>query len=109
MPGRVHAAQVVQTVGCSNQSVDFTLSTLELRQVVEAGHDGRDSLLDQRYQLLGVHVLWLASWGQGHGRVLLGFLVPGNNFIPQDGLQDAIHLPETGNRDEHILSILPLH
>lgn len=106
MPCRVHAAQVVQTVGCSHQSVDFTLSTLELRQVVEAGHDGCDGLLDQRYQLLGVHVLRLAGWGQGHGRVLLGFLVPGNNFIPQDGLQDAIHLPETGNRDEHILSYL---
>lgn len=96
MPGRVHAAQVVQTVGCSNQSVDFTLSALELGQVVEAGHDGCDGLLDQRYQLLGVHVLWLAGWGQGHGRVLLGFLVPGNNFIPQHSLQDAVHLAEAG-------------
>lgn len=47
MPGRVHAAQVVQTVGCSHQGVDFTLSTLKLGQVVEAGHDGCDGLLDQ--------------------------------------------------------------
>lgn len=101
MPGRVHAAQVVQTIRCGHQGVDFALSTLKLGQVVEAGHDGCDGLLDQGHQLLGVHILWLAGWGQGHGRVFLGFLVPGNNLIPQDCLQDAIHLSETENRDAH--------
>lgn len=101
VPGRVHAAQVVQTVGCGHQGVDFAFSTLKLGQVVEASHDGCDGFLNQGHQLLGVHILWLSSWGQGHGRVLLGFLVPGNNFIPQDCLQDAIHLSEMGNRDQH--------
>lgn len=98
VPGRVHSAQVVQTVRCSHQGVDFTLPALKLGQVVEAGHDGCDGLLDQRHQLLGVHVLRLAGWGQGHGRVLLGFLVPGNNLIPQNCLEDAIHLSGAANR-----------
>lgn len=86
MPCRVHAAQIVQAVCCSHQRVDFTLSALELSQVMEAGHDGRDGLLDQRDQLLGVHVLWLAGRGQRHGRVLLGLLVPGDDLIAKDCL-----------------------
>lgn len=94
MPSRVHAAQVVQAVGRRHQGVDFALSTLKLSQVVEAGHDGRDGLLDQRHQLLGVHVLWLAGRGQRHGRVLLGLLVPGDDLVTEDRLQDAVHLQE---------------
>lgn len=64
VPRRVHATQVVQAVGCSHQRVDLALPALELGQVVEAGHDGGDRLLDQRHQLLGVHVLRLAGRGQ---------------------------------------------
>lgn len=101
VPGRVHAAQVVQTVGCGHQGVHFAFSTLKLGQVVEASHDGCDGFLDQGHQLLGVHILWLSSWGQGHGRVLLGFLVPGDDLIPQDCLQYAIHLSEMGDRGQH--------
>lgn len=98
VPGRVHPAQVVQAIGCSHQGVDFALSALKLSQVVEAGHDGRDGLLDQRHQLLGVHVLWLAGRGQRHGRVLLGFLVPGDDLVAEHRLQDAVDLP--GTRDQ---------
>lgn len=95
VPGGVHAAQIVQTVCCSHQGVDFTLPSLELSQVVKAGHDGSDGLLDQGDQLLGIHVLWLAGGGQGHGRVLLGLLVPCNDLIAKDCLQDAVHLSDT--------------
>lgn len=97
VPGGVHATQVVQAVGRGHQGVDFALSALKLSQVVEAGHDGRDGLLDQRHQLLGVHVLWLAGRGQRHGRVLLGLLVPGDDLVAEDRLQDAVDLP--GTRD----------
>lgn len=97
VPGGVHATQVVQAVGRGHQGVDFALSALKLSQVVEAGHDGRDGLLDQRHQLLGVHVLWLAGRGQRHGRVLLGLLVPGDDLVSEDRLQDAVNLP--GTRD----------
>lgn len=62
---------------------------------MEAGNDGCDSLLDQCDQLLRVHVLWLAGRGQRHGRVLLGLLMPRNDLIAKDGLQDAVHLSET--------------
>lgn len=47
VPGGIHAAQIVQAVCCSHQGVDLTLSSLELSQVMEAGHDGGDGLLDQ--------------------------------------------------------------
>lgn len=92
MPGWIHATQIVKAVCCSHQSVDLTLASLELSQVMEASHDGRDGLLDQRDQLLGVHVLWLPGWGQGNGRVLLGLFVPRDDLITKDGLQDSIHL-----------------
>lgn len=95
MPRGVHAAQIVQAVRRGHQSVDFTLASLELSQVVQAGHDGGDGLLDQRHQLLGVHVFRLAGRGQRHRRVLLGFLVPSDDFVAQDGLQDAVHLAES--------------
>lgn len=95
VPGRVHAAQIVQAVGCSHQGVDLTLPALELSQVMEAGHDGRDGLLHQRDQLLGVHVLWLSGGGQRDGRVLLRLLMPRDDLIAEDCFQDAIHLQET--------------
>lgn len=47
VPSRVHATQIVQAVCCSHQGVDLTLSTLKLSQVMKAGHDGCDGLLDQ--------------------------------------------------------------
>lgn len=47
VPGGVHPAQVVQAVGGGNQCVHFAFPPLELSQVVEAGHDGGDGLLDQ--------------------------------------------------------------
>lgn len=47
VPGWIHAAQIVQAVCRSHQSVDLTLPPLELSQVVEASHDGCDGLLDQ--------------------------------------------------------------
>lgn len=105
MPGRVHPTQVVQAVGRSHQGVDFALSALKLSQVVEAGHDGRHGLLDQRHQLLGVHVLRLAGRGQRHGRVLLGLLVPGDDLIAEHRLQDAVHLPGT-TRQQHVSRVL---
>ena len=92
VPGGVHATQVVQAVGGGHQGVDLALPALKLGQVVEAGHDGRDRLLDQDHELLGVHVLGLAGGGQGHGRVLLGLLVPRDDLVPEHGLQDAVHL-----------------
>ena len=92
VPGGVHATEVVQAVGGRHQGVDLALPALELGQVVEAGHDGRDGLLDQDHQLLGVHVLGLAGGGQGHGRVLLGLLVPRDDLVPEHRLQDAVHL-----------------
>lgn len=101
VPGRVHATQVVQAVRSSHQGVYLTLPAFKLSQVVEAGHDGRDGLLDQWDQLLGVHVLRLACRGQRHGCVLLGLLVPGDDLVPEDGLQDAIHLSEMENKDLH--------
>lgn len=97
VPSWVHPTQVVQAVGRSHQGVDFALSALKLSEVVEAGHDGCDGLLDQRHQLLGVHVLGLAGRGQRHGRVLLGLLVPGDDLIAEHRLQDAVDLP--GTRD----------
>lgn len=93
VPGRVHPTQVVKAIGCSHQGVDFALPALELSQIVEAGHDGCDGLLDQRHELLRVHVLWLAGRGQGHGRVLLGLLVPGDDLVAEHRLQDAVDLP----------------
>lgn len=59
VPGRVHAAQVVQAICSSHQGVHFALPTFELGEVVQAGHDGGDSFLNQGHQLLAVHVFWL--------------------------------------------------
>lgn len=92
VPRRVHATQIVQTVRCSHQSVDLTLPSLELSQIVEAGDNGRYRLLYQGHQLLGVHVLWLSGWRQGDGSVLLGFLVPCYDLVTKHSLQDSIHL-----------------
>lgn len=92
MPGRVHATQVVQAVGSSHQGVHLALPTVELGQVVQAGHDGSDSFLNQGDQLLAVHVLRLPGGRQGRGSVLLGLFVPSNDLIPEHSFQNAIHL-----------------
>lgn len=46
MPGRVHATEVVQAVGSGHQGVHLALPTIELGQVVQAGHDGSDGFLN---------------------------------------------------------------
>lgn len=61
VPGGVHPAEVVQAVGSCHQGVDFAFPSLKLGQVVEPSHDGSDSFLNQRNQLLAVHVLGLPS------------------------------------------------
>lgn len=92
VPGRVHATEVIQAVGCSHQRVDFALASFKLSQIVQPGHDGRNSFLNQRNQLLAVHVLRLSSCRERGRCILLGFLVPSDYFVSQHSLQDAVHL-----------------
>lgn len=100
VPGGVHAAQVVQTVGSGHQGVHFALPTLKLGKVVQTGHDGGDSFLNQGHQLLAVHVLWLPSGRERRGGVLLSFFVPSNDLVPKHSFQDTIHLCE--ERMKHV-------
>lgn len=49
MPRRIHSAQIVVTVRCSNQRADFTIGTVEIRQGVQPGDDRGDRTSNHCY------------------------------------------------------------
>lgn len=95
MPGRIHAAQIIQTICSSYKGVDFALSSFKLSKIMEPCHDSRHSFLNQWNQLLAVHVFRLPSRWERRGGILLCLLVPSNDFIPKHCFQNAINLRQT--------------
>lgn len=57
MPGRIHAAEIVVTVGRRDEGADFAVGAVEVRQRVEPRDNGRDGSRHHGYEELGLHVL----------------------------------------------------
>lgn len=58
MPRRVHSAEIIVTISSCNQSADFAVGSIEVRQGIQSRDNCRDRSRDHRYQKFALHIRW---------------------------------------------------
>ena len=61
VPGRIHPAEIIQAICSCYQRVHFAFSSFKLSKIMKSSHDSSDGFLNERNQLLAVHVFRLSG------------------------------------------------